>query len=376
MFTPSEAVQRILAHSQRPASRPGPDVISLASGDPDFETPPHIRRALVEAIEAGHTHYGQFQGDPELRNALSDSIGDSFSPNDVVITHGATSGLAATILATVNPGDRVLLPEPTYSLYADLIRLAAAEPVYIGQKSDFHLDLDALSDAAHGAKMVILCHPCNPTGVVYRRDELEAVGELAAEHDFLVLADEAYDHIVFDGVEFTSTLEIDELRDRLVYCQTFSKTYAMTGWRLGYIAAPPAIAAAIATVHRSMNGPMNTALQRGALAAVTIKSDWPMHMLGEYEARRELVFELLVGAPGFETKPPEGTFYAFVRHATHVSSSNVATMALERGVAVRAGSEYGPSGEGYIRIAFSTDRDRLREGVLRLRSLLASLADQ
>lgn len=376
MFTPSDAVQRIVAHSQRPSARPGPDVISLASGDPDFETPEHIRRALAEAIEAGHTHYGHFQGDAELRNALSDRIGHSFSANDVVITHGASGALAATILATVNPGDRVLLPEPTYSLYSDLIRLAAAEPVYIRQLDDFHLDLDALRGAAMGAKMLILCHPCNPTGVVYRREELEAVSNLAAEHDLLVLADEAYDHIVYDGVDFTSTLEIDELRDRLIYCQTFSKTYAMTGWRLGYIAAPTAIATAIATVHRSLNGPMNTALQRAALAAVTVQSDWPERMLAEYEARRELVYELLAGVPGIETRPPEGTFYAFVRYASDISSLEVAAAALERGVAVRAGSEYGPSGEGHIRIAFSTDRYRLREGMLQLRSLLLSLADQ
>src|SRR5690606_967204 len=140
---------------------------------------------------------------------------------------------------------------------------------FVSQTADFHLDLDALEAAAPGAVMVILCHPCNPTGTVYRRDELEALAELATRHGLLVLSDEAYDHIVFDGVEFVSTLAIPGLAERLIYCQTFSKTYAMTGWRLGYLVAPAAITAAAARIHRTLNGSMNAAIQRAGLAAVT-----------------------------------------------------------------------------------------------------------
>jgi aspartate aminotransferase len=380
VFTPSAAVQRIVAQSQRPAARPGPGSISLASGDPDFPTPDYIRRALIEAIDGGYTHYIDNQGDPQLRQALAQQAatasGHAVEPEQVVVTHGGSAALSAALLATINPGERVLLPEPTYSLYADLIQLVGAEPVFVASTADFHLDLDAIDAAASGARMLILCHPCNPTGVVYRRDELEALGRIAARHDLLVLSDEAYDHIVFDDVPFVSTLAIAALRDRLIYCQTFSKTYAMTGWRVGYLLAPAPIATAAARMHRTVNGPMNAAVQRAALAAITTATDWPERMRQEYQARRELVFELLAGCPGIESAPPEGTFYAFVRYDAALPARDVVAAAMARGVAIRGGTEYGPSGENHIRIAFSSSRDDLREGLGRLRALFTEIGQR
>ncbi|HUZ00947.1 MAG TPA: aminotransferase class I/II-fold pyridoxal phosphate-dependent enzyme [Thermomicrobiaceae bacterium] len=377
-FEPSHAVQRILAQSQRPGSPPGAGIIRLVSGDPDFATPEYIRRALIDAIEAGYTHYADGQGDPELRAALAEqaSRGADVTPTQVVVTHGGSGALASALLATVNPGDRILLPEPTYSAYADVAVMAGAEPVFVPQTADFHLDLDALEAAAGGARLVVLCHPCNPTGVVYRLDELQALGELAERHDLLVLSDEAYDHIVYDGVAFTSTLAVPALRDRLIYCQTFSKTYAMTGWRLGYLIAPPDVAAAASRIHRSLVGPLNSATQRAALAAVTTPSDWPERMRREYQERRELVVQLLADVPGVSMVPPEGAFYAFIHYDAPVSSRQVAALAREHGVAIRSGSEYGPSGEGYVRVAFSSSRADITEGLMRLRSLLAGLDGQ
>jgi len=377
VFTPSAAVQRIVAQSQRPAARPGAGTISLASGDPDFATPDYIRRALVEAVESGYTHYADGQGDPQLRQALAEraahTSGHAVEPTQVVVTHGGSAALSAALLATINPGERVLLPEPTYSLYVDLLELVGAHPVFVASTADFHLDLDAIDAAAAGAKMIVLCHPCNPTGVVYRRDELEGLGRIATHHDLLVLSDEAYDHIVFDDVPFVSTLAIAELRNRLIYCQTFSKTYAMTGWRVGYLIAPPPIAAAAARMHRTINGPMNAAVQRAALAAVTTETDWPTRMRLEYQARRELVFELLAGCPGVDGNPPEGTFYAFVRYDADMPAQEVVAAAMARGVGIRGGTEYGPSGRNHIRIAFSSSRADLQEGVRRLRSLFAEI---
>ncbi len=377
MFMPSAAVQRIVAQSQRPAARPGPGSISLASGDPDFPTPDYIRRALIEAIDGGYTHYVDNQGDPQLRQALAQQAatasGHAVEPEQIVVTHGGSAALSAALLATINPGERVLLPEPTYSLYADLVQLVGAEPVFVASTADFHLDLAAIDAAADGARMLILCHPCNPTGVVYRRDELEALGRIAARHDLLVLSDEAYDHIVFDDVPFVSTLAIADLRDRLIYCQTFSKTYAMTGWRVGYLLAPAPIATTAARMHRTVNGPMNAAVQRAALAAVTTATDWPERMRREYQARRELVFELLAGCPGVASAPPEGTFYAFVRYDADLPARDVVAAAMARGVAIRGGTEYGPSGEHHIRIAFSSSRDDLREGLGCLRTLFTEI---
>jgi len=376
VFEPSLAVQRIVANSERPSRRPGPGVISLGSGDPDFETPEYIRQALVDAVAAGYTHYSDGQGDPELRAALaaiaSQQAGSVITPEQVLVTHGGSAALTGAIVGVVNPGERVLIPEPTYSLYADLTRMIGADPVFIPQTVDFHLDLDAIeAEAAKGAKLLVLCHPCNPTGVIYRDDELQALGRMAQKHDFFVLADEAYDHIVFGGHPFTSTLAIEELRSRLIYCQTFSKTYAMTGWRIGYLVAPGPVTSAAARIHRTLIGPMNSALQRAALAAVTISSDWPERMRVEYEARRELVMELMADVPGVSIRPPDGAFYAFIRYEGNTPPTEVVSAALDSGVAIRGGTEYGPTGAGYVRVAFATDRKNLTEGLLRLRSVLA-----
>jgi aspartate aminotransferase len=379
VFEPSLAVQRNAASSERPAGRPGPGVISLASGDPDFATPDYIRQALIDALAAGYTHYADSQGDPELRAALasiaSASAGTTITPEQVLVTHGGSAALTSAIVGVVNPGERVLIPEPTYSLYADLTRMVGAEPVFVPQTSDFHLDLDAIdAEAAKGAILLVVCHPCNPTGVIYRDDELQALGRLAGQYDFHVLADEAYDHIVFGGASFTSTLAIEELRERLIYCQTFSKTYAMTGWRLGYLIASAPVTAAAARIHRTLIGPMNSALQRAALAAVTTESDWPERMRVEYEARRELVMELMADVPGLSIRPPDGAFYAFIHYDGDTPPRDVVSAAMEQGVAIRGGTEYGPSGAGYVRIAFATDRKRLTDGLLRLRSVLTSLS--
>ena len=378
-FTPSGMVQRINAQSQRPGRRPGKGIISLASGDPDFATPEYIRQALIEAVQGGYTHYADNQGDPELRAALAEQLsrqaGTPYAPEQILMTHGGSGAVTASMLGALNPGDRVLLPNPTYSLYADAAVMAGAEPVYVPQRPDFHLDLDALEAAASapGARMVVLCHPNNPTGVVYRPDELEALGQLAARHDLLVLADEAYEHIVYDGVEFVSTVAIPALRERLYYCQTFSKTYAMTGWRLGFVAAPAPMTAAAARIHRTFTGPLNSALQRAGLAAVTTPSNAPEEMCREYASRRELVNQLMGDVPGVSFLPPEGTFYTFFHYEADVPAREVVAAALERGVAIRAGTEYGPAGKNYVRIAFSSSREDITEGLMRLRALLAGL---
>lgn len=379
MFEPSLAVRRIEATSQRPSRRPGQGVISLASGDPDFQTPDYIRQALIDAISSGYSHYADGQGDPELRAALAANAsviaGTEIRPAQVLVTHGGSAALAAAIVATVNPGERVLIPEPTYSLYADLALMVGAEPIFIPQTPDFHLDLDAIeAEAAKGASLLVVCHPCNPTGVIYRDDELKELGRLATKYGFLVLSDEAYDHIVFGGHPFTSTLAISELRDRLIYCQTFSKTYAMTGWRVGYLIAPAPMTSAASRIHRTLVGPMNSAVQRAALAAVATESDWPERMRVEYEERRDLVMKLLADVPGVSVRPPDGAFYAFISYDGGTPPVEVIETAYDMGVAVRAGTEYGPSGDGYVRVAFATDRARLTEGLLRLRSLLASLS--
>lgn len=378
-LTPSSVVQELARHSLRPARTAGPDVVSLAVGDPDFPTPERICRALTDAVAAGATHYAPGQGDPELREALAGRLAAAsarpYGAEQVLVTHGGSAALAATILATVDPGQRVILPEPTYSLYADLVRLAGGEIVFVPHRADLHLDLDGIAARAPGARMVLICHPCNPTGAVYTPDELAGLAAIARSHDLLVVSDEAYDHLVFDGRPFVSTLEIEDLADRLVYVQTFSKTYAMCGWRIGYLAGPPELVAAATLVHRTFNNPMNTAVQRAALVAVTEPGDWPERMRAEYQARRDIVVRMVAGASGLELRSPQGTFYGFLRYQGPLASTEVARLALGRGVAVRAGGEFGPSGEGFLRVSFSTGRERLIDGVERLIGLFDSGLD-
>lgn len=378
-MTQTVLVERIARQSRRPASRPGNDMISLASGDPDFETPAYIRDAHAAAIDAGYTHYANNQGDPELREALATQLanvsGEPWTASEIQITHGGSGALAAAILATINPGDKVLLPDPTYSLYADLIVMIGGEPVTLPQTPDFHLDLDHLRIMARSAKMIILCHPCNPTGVVYRRDELEALAEIAEEHDLWVLSDEAYDHIVYSDTEFVSTLAIPGLRKRLLYCQTFSKTYAMTGWRIGYLAGPQERIKSAGLVHRTFNGAMNSAVQRAALTAVITPHEAPEMMRREYEFRRNRCMELLETIPELDVQRPDGAFYLFARSRSGYSSDAMRQRAQEHGLAIRGGNEYGIGGEGFIRLAFSSSREDIEKGFARLKHVFEDLGN-
>src|ERR1051326_8952876 len=301
-FTPSRMVRDLVAASRRPTSRRGPEVISLALGDPDFPTPEHISQALTDALASGETHYTQQQGDPELREALAEQLSEvanrDIRAQHVLMTHGGTAGLGAVILSTIDPGDRVVIPQPTYSLYSDLVRMAGGEVAYVGHRDDLHLDLDAIADAAHGARMLVICNPCNPTGAVFTEAELESLADIPDQHGLLVVSDEGYAHLVFDGVRFTSALEVDALADRLIYVQTFSKTFAMTGWRLGYVTGPPAVVEAATAVHRAFNGPLNTAVQKAGLLAVVEPGDEPTRMRREYQARRDIVARMGGGGGG------------------------------------------------------------------------------
>lgn len=359
-----------LEASRRAIRALAPGTIHLDNGDPDFNTPAPIREAHAAALAAGEVHYAHPQGTPALRGALAAKVqgvaGRPFGVEQLVVTHGATGALTASILATVDPGDRVILPEPTYSLYADLVLMAGGCPVYVPtQRPSFHLDVDAIDEAAAGARLLILCNPCNPTGAVYGREELLAVVKIARDHDLFLIADEAYDHIVYEPASFTSFLELADLAEQLIYVQSFSKTYAMTGWRLGYLAAPARLATACARVHRTLNGPVNSAVQAAALAALSLDGAWSRKMLAEYAERRGLVMDAL-GANAIDVRPPEGTFYAFVPHSAAETSERMTDLAAAAGVAVRPGTEYGPSGEGFVRIAFSASRNDLAVGLTRL----------
>jgi aspartate aminotransferase len=376
-FVASEAVRRIEATSLRPPLTPVPNTISLAMGEPDFDTPAEIVAAAVAALRGGHTRYTDPLGDSELRDALaavvSRTAGAPYGRDGVLVTHGASGGLAAAFLAIVNPGDRVVIPEPSYSLYADLVQLAGGVPVFVPLHEDFHLDLDALAAALVGARLLVVCSPANPTGAVLRADEWAAIAALLTGSPTLVLSDEAYYSLVYDGSPFVSGLTIDALRDRLLYAQTFSKAYAMTGWRLGYLAGPPAIVKAAGVIHRAFNGTNNAFVQRAALTALRDGVRNAREWFEQFSARRRFALDRLRAIDGLTVAPPEGGFYLFARYAAPLSSTELAARLLAGGVAVRAGREYGPSGEGHFRISFATSIEKLGAGIDRIADVFAAL---
>jgi len=373
-FVPSFAVTRIAEKSQRRSGLPGPGIVSLALGEPDFDTPAPVLEAGIAALRSGHTHYIDSSGDPELREALADTVsktaGESFGADQIFVTHGAAAGITSTILGVCNPGDRIVIPSPSYPLYSEAAYMAGAAPIFVPTKPDFHLDLDRLDGALRGSRMLVICNPCNPTGAVLTREELDRIAELAQKHGVIVLADEAYCEIVYDGREFVSMLSLPELRPRLILCQTFSKTFAMTGWRVGYLAGPIDIIKAIGFINRTFVGGPNAAVNRAALEATRIGAKLAEPMREEYAKRRTLVMEHEKNIEALEARPPEGTFYLFARYKLEIPSRDLVARLLQARVAVRAGSEYGPSGEGHIRLSFATSEANIIEGLARMRNVL------
>lgn len=370
-FRASTMVRQVAEASLRaPLLAPEPGMISLAVGEPDFTTPAEIVESAAAALREGYTHYADQGGDPDLRAALAESLGprgdSAFDPDQILVTHGGTGGLAAVTFGLVGPGDRVVLSDPSYSLYADLVRFCGGRPVLVPTGPDLHWDLDALRDALRGARMFVFCNPCNPTGVVHTADELAAVAGFLEGTDTVVIADEAYDAIVYPGVTFVSALDIDLLRPRLIYCQTFSKTYAMTGWRIGYLAGPREAIVHASRAHRTLNGSVHSATQRAALTAVRGGMSLVRPMLDVYAERRTFVSERLRTIEGLSAAPPDGTFYVFGRYDVDLPSTTVAAELRRYGVAVRAGSEFGPGGDGHIRLSFAAATDVLDEGLDRL----------
>ncbi|WP_314154401.1 aminotransferase class I/II-fold pyridoxal phosphate-dependent enzyme [Rouxiella badensis] len=377
-FTASEAVLRIERTSlrvQQPAS--SGDMVSLAMGEPDFDTPPRIVQAAADALKNGFTHYAPLLGDKLLCEALAEEVsaqsGYPVKPGEVLVTHGGTAGLAAAILSMVNPGDRVVIPDPTYSLYADLVNMAGGICVPMPCKADLHWDLKLLDHCLEGAKLFVFCNPGNPTGIVHTREEIETLGRLVNQHDTLVIADEAYSDLVFNGKPFTSVLQVPAFRGRTLFCQTFSKSYAMTGWRVGYLAGPADMIAAAARVHNSVNGSVNTAVQRAAVVALKECKDDVKRMYDVYRERRILMMEGLQAIPGLKLNEPEGAFYCFPSYSLPIPAIDMVALLREQGIAVRPGSEFGAAGEGHLRLSYAASKEAIAEGVKRLKRGLASL---
>ncbi|RAX14925.1 aminotransferase class I/II-fold pyridoxal phosphate-dependent enzyme [Pseudarthrobacter sp. AG30] len=374
LYSPARTAATVSDNSLRPVTGVVPEgLVSLGIGEPDFPTPTSIVDAMCSALQAGYTNYGDFNGDPELRELIAhrttQQTGAAISSNDVLITHGGSSAITATLMATVNPGDQVVIPEPTYSLYADIVRLIGAIPVFVPLTPQHQLDVEKVATAAKSARLLVLCNPGNPTGVILRKESLERLGRALEGTGCLVLADEAYADFDYNST-FVPCLAVPEIRERIVLCQTLSKTYSMTGWRVGYVIAPPGISGWIRQVHRGMNGSINAAVQRAAIVALTLGPSQVAEQIREYRKRKDYVLDRLRRIPGLRWVDPEGAFYVLVYYSDPVSSLDMVQRLRDHGVLVRAGNEYGPSGEGSIRLSFAAGQEILEVGMDRFAAAL------
>ncbi len=350
------------------------DVISLGVGEPDYVTPEPIRRAALDSIERGETHYTSNYGLPRLREALAaqlrDLYGVSYDPaTEIVVTSGSSEAFDIALRALLDPGDEVLCPDPSYVAYEPAVVMAGGRftPVPTNAAGEFRLDAaDVAARAGPRAKALLFGFPANPTGATMDRAALEAVAAVAAERDLAVVSDELYARLTYEG-EHACFASIGDMRERTVLIGGFSKAYAMTGWRVGWLAAPEPLAAAAMKVHQYVMMSAPTAAQYAAIAAIERGESFVAEMLAEYDRRRRLMVDGLhaVGLPAFR---PRGAFYAFPDiRATGMSSAVFSERLLaEERVAVVPGSAFGACGEGHVRACYASGYEQIERALERI----------
>ena len=387
----SLAVSQTLAMSQKSTElrAQGVDVINLSVGEPDFHTPKHIKDAAARAIDENFTFYSPVPGYLSLRKAICEKLrkenGLTFAPEQIVVSTGAKQALCNVILSTINPGDEVIIPTPAWVSYVEMVKLAEGITVDVpaGIDNNFKITPAQLEAAiTERTRMILLCSPSNPTGSVYTKDELQALVNVLARHpQIIVLSDEIYEHINYTG-SFTSLGSFPEIADRTVIINGVSKAYAMTGWRIGYCAAPLAIAKACSKLQGQYTSGTCSIAQTAAEEAYTGPQDCIAEMREAFRRRRDLVVELASKIPGFKVNEPQGAFYLFPEVSALMgkrcgdrvinTSADLAMYLLEEGhvATVDGGAFCAP---GYIRFSYATSDDNLREAMRRIAEAVARL---
>lgn len=385
------AVSATLAMSQKSAElkAQGVDVINLSVGEPDFPTPAHIKEAAKQAIDDNFSFYTPVAGYMSLRKAISEKLsrenGIDYAPEQIVVGNGAKQELCNVILAAINPGDEVVIPTPAWVSYVEMVKLAEGRAVTVatGIESDFKVT-PAQLDAAITPKtrMVILCSPSNPTGSVYTPAELQGLVDVLAKYpDVIIMADEIYEHILF-GAEIRSLASFPEVADRVVVINGVSKAYAMTGWRIGYCAAPLWLAKAVNKLQGQYTSGASSIAQKAAEAAYNGPQECVEEMRRAFERRRDLVVSLARAIPGLKVNEPAGAFYLFPEVTAFLgkkagdrviaTSGDLALYLLEEAhVATVDGAAF--CAPGYIRLSYATSDDNIREAMTRIAAALAKL---
>ena len=353
----------------------GHDVVHLEIGEPDFDTPGHIIDAGRKALADGFTHYGPSAGMPDLRGAIAEYIGSTrdiaVDPDQVVVTPGAKPIMLFTMLALAQEGDEVIYPNPGFPIYESVIRFVGAKPVPapLIEDLDFSLDVNRLRDSINDrTKLIILNSPQNPTGGIIPGPDLRAIAELAVEHQIPVLTDEVYSQMIYDGA-FASVTSYDGMQDLSIILEGLSKTYAMTGWRIGYGVMPKEMAAHVTRLMTNSNSCTASFTQVASIAALTGPQDESEAMMAEFKSRRDMFIAGLNDIPGISCRMPAGAFYAFpnISQLGKTSKEVADTLLYEAHVASLAGPDFGEYGEGYVRFSYANSKENLQKALERIR---------
>jgi len=363
----------------------GEKIIHLEIGEPDFDTPKHICEVAIKALREGHTHYGPAAGLLELRQVIAEKISNSRSisvnPDQVVVTPGAKPIMFFSCLALLERGDEVIYPNPGFPIYESVIRFAGAVPVPLPllEEKKFSFDVDDLRKCiSKKTKMIILNSPQNPTGGVLSHSDLEAIAELVDGRDVIILSDEIYDHILYEG-EHESIVSLPGMAEKTILLNGFSKTYAMTGWRMGYGVMPEPLAEKIVQLQINSNSCTNSFIQYAGIAALTGPQDEVHKMVAEFKRRRDVIVDGLNRIEGISCLRPQGAFYVFpnVKKLTSLTGKDAYQLAnyflKETGVAVLAGTAFGAYGEGYLRLSYANSIENIEQALVRIEAALEKL---
>lgn len=386
-FTESKTLE--MAKITRELQAKGIDIISLSLGEPDFDTPEHIRIAAKKAIDDGYTHYPPVSGYDDLKEAVVNKLkrdnGLEFKKAQIIVSTGAKQSLVNVLLSLVNPGDEVIIPAPYWVSYPEMVKLAEGKvvPIYTDVEQNFKITASQLEKAiTPKTKVLLYSSPCNPTGSVYTEEELKQLAAVLEKHpNIIIISDEIYEHINFSG-EHHSIAKNNNIKDRVVVVNGLSKGFAMTGWRLGYIAAPEAIAKACDKIQGQITSGTSSISQRAAIAALSDNLKPTKEMKQIFQKRRDLIISLLKEIPGVKINEPQGAFYVFPDvsdlfgksdgTSTINNSSDMATYILNKAhVALVSGDAFG--NDKCIRISYATSDDKIKEAISRIKNALTAL---
>ncbi|MCD2491849.1 pyridoxal phosphate-dependent aminotransferase [Lacrimispora sp. NSJ-141] len=374
---------RIFLEKQNKIAESCDDMISFTIGEPDFQTPPNIVEAAIQALSEGKTKYAPNSGIPELRKAISEDLerthGVHYDPEtEIVITPSGMDTLRLAAMAILDDDEEMIVNDPCWANHPNHSKIAHGKPVLVPvhEEDNFFYNLEELEKYVNEkTKAILLNSPNNPTGGVISHEALCAFCDFCKKHDLLVISDEVYYNIIFDGLKFYSPAMIEGMKDRVIISQSFSKTYAMTGWRLAYAAGPADIIEAIGRLNENSISCVNTFVQWAGVEAIKGTRKYIDSMVKEFENRRNIVYEGINAIDGLSCVKPQGAFYAFVNiKKTGLSAEEFATRLLEeKHVGMVPGTGFGASGEGFVRLSYATSTDNIRDGIKRMGEFVESL---